>query len=249
MVNDGGQPNTRAIVYTTVYMRNLSSCVVAAMVLGLFGVSQLACSDSDSKKVEAPDATPDASPDTTPANTTNGAFTTMVAPTKTLNTLSPQDAEKVCKATTAYVEKGLQDPAVADMTCRIAGLIAVVSAKDSEIQSSCKMAYDTCKALPPAPEEQADACGNPTNTTCTATVAEYEACVSELPSKLMLLSLLVPKCDKATKTSLLPLLALPSLLGDACTALDKKCPGTLSGFSDLSSALGGLATGGFMPPR
>jgi hypothetical protein len=234
-------------------MRNLTSYVVAALVLGLFGVSQLACSDSDSKKDTTPDAAPDAAadapPDTTPAINTNGAFSTMVAPTQTLNMLTPQDAEKVCKATTAYVAKGLQDPAVADMTCRILGLIAVVSAKDTEIQSSCKMAYDACKALPPAAPGATDACGNPTDTTCSATVAEYEACIGELPSDLMFLSRLIPKCDKATRTSLVPLLAGSALLGEACQALDKKCPGVLGGISDLSSALGGLGTGGFMQPR
>lgn len=233
-------------------MRNLTSCGAFVLAASFWGLSVSCCGDDKGKKSVSPDAAVDAMADTAPDLAVdkgiNDKFTTMVTPSRTLNTLTPQESEKVCQATTEFIGKGLQDPAVADLGCRITALVAVLPVADNEVKSTCQQAYAACKAVPPPDALPTDQCGNPIDTTCMATVAEYEACVSELPSDLMLLSRLIPTCDNATKTSLVVLAAGANLLGPACQAFDKKCPGTLSGLSNLPSGLGSLP-GGFMQPR
>lgn len=218
-------------------MPKLASFMLVMLAAGPLAFLPSSCDDEgEGKKVTMPDAAPDLAPD----QGFGGKFTTNVTPTRTLDMLTPQEAKKVCEATGQFVANLLQDEDVTDLGCRAAGLVAILDVPDTEIKTACKQAYDACKAAPVPQDLPTDQCDEPTETTCTATVAEYEACVSELPATLRFLSPLIPNCDTATKTSLLVLAAGKNLLGAGCQAVDKKCPGTFSGLSDLPMLSGGF---------
>lgn len=162
-----------------------------------------------------------------------------VAANKPLNMLTPAEAEKVCSATESFARRLAMDGQVAELSCRVAGLIAVALVPDDQVQMACKQAYASCKAQPPQmPMGMTPGMCTPPDAACMATVAEYEACLNSLPTDLALLDRLVPPCERATKLSLAPLLAGQALLGPACQAFDKKCPG----------AFGGLTTPPVLPP-
>lgn len=224
-------------------MPKLASFMLVLLAAGPLAISASSCDDEGGSKVTMPDAAPDLAADLAPDLGFGGKFTTNVPPARTLDMLTPQEATKVCEATSEYVGRELQDPAVADLGCRVTSLFAILDVPDAEIKTACQEAYDACKAVP-VPDADAlpnDQCGEPNETTCTATVAEYEACVSELPATLMLLSTVLPKnCNTATKTSLFILAAGKNLLGAGCQAVDMKCPGTFVGLSDLPMLSGGL---------
>ncbi|MDX2021980.1 MAG: hypothetical protein SF187_17210 [Deltaproteobacteria bacterium] len=221
------------------FVRGLSVVVVSLGVAAAF----VACDDDDGKgtKTTGADAAADAAPDAPPDAGFGGTFSTNVTPSKPLNQLTPQEAQKVCEATTTYVGKGLQDATFTDLVCRIAGLVSVLNVPDAEVQATCTKAYNACKAAPAPMELPTGACGETQTTQCTATVAEYEACVNELPSDLKAINAVVASCDRATKNSVVALVAIPSLLGPACTALNKKCPSEFNGLTNL----GGMLPGGF----
>lgn len=220
-------------------MPKLASFMLVLLAAGPLAISASSC-DDEGEKVTMPDAAPDLAPDLASNQGFGGKFTTSVTPTRTLDMLTPEEAKKVCEATGQYIGKGLQDEAFTDLGCRVAGLVAILDVPDTEIKTACKQAYDACKAAPVPQDLPTDQCGEPTETTCTATVAEYEACVSELPATLRLLSTFIPNCDTATKTSLLVLAAGRNLLKAGCQAVDKKCPGTFSGLFDLPMLSGGF---------
>ena len=211
---------------------------VVVLSLGIAAASA-ACDDDDKAKNQTADAGIDAAPLPPPDAGFGGPFTTNVTPSKPLDQLTPQEAQKVCEATTKYVGKGFQDPAFTDLLCRVAGLLSIIEVPESEVKQACTAAYNECKAQPLPTDVPADACENPEATDCTATVAEYEACVSELPDDIKAINAVVSSCDRATKNSLLALIAIPNLLGPACTALNKKCP------SEFGGLTGGMLPGGF----
>lgn len=228
------------MAYTRSLMLNFTRSL-SVMVLSVgVAAATVACDDDDGKK-STRDASADAAPDAAPDAGFGGNFSTNVTPSKPLNQLTPQETQKVCEATTTYVGKGLQDATFTDLVCRITGLVSVLSVPDAEVQMACTTAYNACKAAPAPTEVPAGACGSTQATDCTATVAEYEACVNELPANLTLINSIVVTCDKATKNSVLALVAIPSLLGPACTALNKKCPSEFDGLTNI----GGMLPGGF----
>jgi hypothetical protein len=163
-----------------------------------------------------------------------------VPATKPLNALTPGEAEKICAATESFARQLAMQGHIADLSCRVAGLITIAVLPEDQAQLACKQAYAMCKAQPPPmmPMGMTPGMCVPPDPSCMATVAEYEACLNSLPMDLALLDRLIPPCERATRLSLAPLLAGQTLLGPACQAFDKKCPG----------AFGGLATPMVLPP-
>jgi hypothetical protein len=223
--------------YTKSHMLNFTRVVgVVALSLGIAAL-EVGCNDDagdQGAKNDAVDAGAGG----------GGGFSTGVTPSKPLNQLTPQETQKVCEDTAEHVSKSLQDAAFADLACRIAGLVAVLSVPEAQVQMACATAYSACKASPAATEVSPESCGSPQATECTATVAAYEACVNELPADIKKIESSVASCAKATKTSVLGLVAIPGLLGPACRALNEACPNEFNGLTNFGDSL----PGGFGAP-
>lgn len=145
-----------------------------------------------------------------------------------LGTLTDAQSETLCKETKAYLSKTGLDQDQKELTCRLAGLFATFPAdgglpmSDAALQAACKTGYDPCIAS--APEEVS--CTKPT-ATCTATVGEYKACLSEAESASGEGLALLPACSELTLAKWAMLIAggtnqIPPL--PACTTFEDKCP-------------------------
>jgi hypothetical protein len=113
-----------------------------------------------------------------------------------------------------------------DFTCRFSGVFAAALSgadTDAAARAACKMTYDACVA---APAETTTKCGKPTGT-CTATVAELEACANDSAKAVAQLTSAFPSCAELTLADLMDL----DGGGDAapqnpasCTTFEMKCP-------------------------
>lgn len=152
-----------------------------------------------------------------------------VDPTKGLGTLTPPEMDRVCEATKGFAMTLLQNTTFQDVTCRISGITAILAVPDDPamIMAACKAAYDACKAAPPSSVAMA-MCPKLDPAMCMANVAEYEACLNELPGTVSALNAAVPTCDRVMNRQALTALGLAiGALGPACMNLDRKCPGAL----------------------
>jgi hypothetical protein len=138
---------------------------------------------------------------------------------KRISDLTPSERDQFCADLTAWAMSG---PFLTD-GCNASALLATyaqatveTTATDADLRTSCAMLYSACVA------------GGVTSmcsqipSTCTATVSEYDTCVSDSTAALGGL----PECSWVTRAS------LPSSISRltnppssaACTALQSKCP-------------------------
>src|SRR6187431_1778379 len=155
-------------------------------------------------------------------STSSGNYSSGVAGDKQLSSLSDQEVAGLCKKLGDYFTTGPVGKDLQDFSCRFAGLFAGFAAQsDAELRAACKTTYDACKA---APTKTESTCGKP-EASCTATVAEYDACVNDSVKALAALEGALPSCDKLTLAFLNS--SDPGMSSDppaSCTILDSKCP-------------------------
>lgn len=186
-------------------------------------------------------------------------FHTSVPASKPLNTLSPSDVKALCMDMVTFLNMQIQaDLKNKDLECRGAGLgFAALAANspnatDAQLQQACQVGYQLCLS---APADAGVSSGNIdagvsgdecTNTStppasCTATVAQYTACVSEASSSVQDV---LPPCNELTKAKLAMLTGdagAPgggaSTAGPACMAFQAACPGVNITTSSMMSPL------------
>ena len=163
-----------------------------------------------------------------------GAFTTSVSGSKPLGALTTAEKTQLCKDASAF----LQSSNVVLAECKLAGVFeAEFSAAfdstltDTELRAACTDGVNQCVA------SEKDGGTSTTMTTCntdqavpascTATVADYTACISTLPQSL---GAAAPECNTITRASLGPDAGIGdstggSLNSPACVTLSTKCPG------------------------
>jgi hypothetical protein len=152
----------------------------------------------------------------------NGTVSSGIDGSKKVSALTPAENQKLCKAGEQFLAA---NPAAGAGACKLAAvfLAAFTSPKsDAEAQMMCKQAYDDCVSKPAMIKcEQQPA-------TCTATVAQVEACWSAAPAWLVSSTATIPSCN----TLKLSDLAASSGGGSgppapaACMAIgDLDCPG------------------------
>jgi hypothetical protein len=168
------------------------------------------------------------------------AFTTRVDPKKALGTLSTFEQMQLCKDIVQYTTSTLLPD-----VCRRAALTVTASAArsddsltDADLQSSCASAYSTCLASSLGTDSgvagsDGGAMGgvgcdlSALHPTCSATVADYAACLTHLHDAVSSL----PSCDATTRSLLVPLAldgglntARPPSCGpvDQCSSADGK---------------------------
>lgn len=167
-------------------------------------------------------------------STASGDFSSGLSGDKQLGSLTDQEFAGLCQKLHDYVSTSSFLEKAEEFSCRISGLFVATLSNaqtDAELQSSCKTAYNACLA---APTTTTETCTKP-DATCTATVAEYEACMSDSIEAFGEALKAVPACSELT-------LALLAMSGDdmmsqepaSCTALKAKCPSapTLPGAGD-----------------
>jgi hypothetical protein len=168
-----------------------------------------------------------------------GTFTTSVNGSKPLSALTNAEKLQLCKDATAY----FQSPGVIHSECKIAGFIEAQlsvafdgTLTDTQLQMECTQAVDQCANTDKDGGTSVTMCNTdqPPPASCTATVADYTACISAFPQAL---SGAAPECSTITRASLgadagsLGSTADPTTL-PGCMTLSNKCPGIFDSTSN-----------------
>ncbi|HEX9295924.1 MAG TPA: hypothetical protein VF881_08810 [Polyangiaceae bacterium] len=165
-------------------------------------------------------------------------FSSGLPPDATLGSLSDSEASKLCSSSAQFL---LANPVVQEGTCRLAGGITAAfdvlggtAQTDADVQASCARGYDQCEAALTADAGTNSTCKRPLPT-CTATVAEYEACTSDSVPLYERLATELPVCKDVKRSDIgigdggtkAPALEAPP----SCAALKSKCPELFSSSS------------------
>lgn len=155
-----------------------------------------------------------------------GDFDSGLPTDKPIASLTDAELGGLCDKFDDFYATGKVADDLQDFSCRFSGLLAAAFANaetDAAARTACKTAYDACAA---APGETTSTCGKPTGT-CTATVAEVEACANDSAKALAQLVSAFPSCVELTLADLMDSGEEPTTPEDpaSCTTLEMKCPG------------------------
>ncbi len=162
-------------------------------------------------------------------NSSAGAFSPSVSGSEQLGNLSPADTQKLCDDLKQYVSGAPFQAAEEKFSCGVSGLLGALSATektDVAIQTACQSAYDDClSTLKDMPPTTTDTCQTP-DASCTATVAEYTACLND--SVKVFDTTKIPSCASLTAdnvtTALLSLGSVSQKPPASCAVYEMKCP-------------------------
>jgi hypothetical protein len=161
-----------------------------------------------------------------------GRLSTGVEGSKPLGTVSPSEADQICKSTQTWIAKAVAEDKQRQLACRLGALAAAAGgaglggggagSSDAQLQATCKTAHDQCLMMAPAaPTSPASCQAFPAG--CAATVAEYEACLNDIPPTVDMTLAALPTCDRLTQLGLLSLLSLVNNLPATCRTFQMKC--------------------------
>jgi hypothetical protein len=136
---------------------------------------------------------------------------------KQLNELDADDRQKACENIQEYYDKEVDD----DTAKRYACIFATILATDVD---SCEVAYEACLMEPLMENTDDDSCAVTDETTCTATVEEYEACLDEQIAAFKDVSASF-SCEASINGSFM----IQTEPGPDCKALADTCPGFFGG--------------------
>lgn len=162
-------------------------------------------------------------------------FHTGVDGSKPLGTATPQEAEQICKSTDTWARAQLAESKRRELFCRIGAIAAASSGllggeggatvPPLQLQTTCRSNLDQCLAMSagalPATPSTATCQSFPAS--CTATVAEYEACLNDVPSFVDKTAGMLPTCETLNPLSILALASLVSTLPPSCQTFQMKC--------------------------
>jgi hypothetical protein len=140
----------------------------------------------------------------------------------TLESLTTDELGELCADARASFDASGATETAGELTCRTAGIFAVVlfePSSDMELQQACQDTYDECVA---EPLETDDNCAE--NSMCPATVSEFQACVDEYPKYLEQVAMGLPTCSELTMANLEEALGFEPKATPACESLWAKCP-------------------------
>lgn len=160
------------------------------------------------------------------------AYSSGLPPDSILGGLNGTDLAGLCASRQKYL---FSKPVVQEGNCRIAGGIAALfdvlggTAKtDADVQMSCSKGYDQCKAAFASDAGAADAMCTAPKSTCTGTVREYEACVTDSVATFQQVVDEMPACKDMKLSDIHVNDAGPNGLTiqnpASCQALQTKCP-------------------------
>jgi hypothetical protein len=160
-------------------------------------------------------------------------FRTGVDGSKTIGTATPAEAEQICRSTETWARAQLADSKQRELACRIEALGAAASGllapganptvMPAQLQTTCRATLDQCLAAG-APSAMPSMAACPSfPPTCTATVAEYEACLNDVPPFVDKSAASLPTCETLNPVSLLALASLVSTAPASCQTFQMKC--------------------------
>lgn len=153
--------------------------------------------------------------------------------------LTPTEQEQFCEAADAFGQELLSEAELKRALCTIQGV--AFSLAQSGTVETCVTLRDGCLDAPDDDPTTGDPTGDPVEdmcdlgidwTTCTATVAEIEACYEEYgrTNAALLKSF---DCSKMEEYKATPPSQEPPPLGEACSLAQAKCPTVLGGAEDM----------------
>jgi hypothetical protein len=153
---------------------------------------------------------------------------TGVSGDKPLNTLSQDEATKVCKSVGDWSKRAFSEEKLKEIPCKLtAALFGALAGDAEQARMACTQTYNSCLQQPAMPSQQESTCGM-VDSNCTATVAEMEACLNELPKAFDDFAAALPSCDALGSGMMSMPFNLESLNPPACKTFESKCPGGLS---------------------
>ena len=187
-------------------MKSIHASVLLGLVAGLLGT--IACDDDPSK------------------------LSTGVDGSKAVGTVTPSEAEQICKSTETWAKRAIAEAKQKELTCRIGALVVAAGglggstpSPEAQLRMACQTSFDQCMmaAFPDAGSVAPMCQSFPAG--CTATVAEYEACLNDVPQFVDRTIMNLPRCETLTQLSLISLLGLASTLPPTCQTFQMKCGG------------------------
>lgn len=160
------------------------------------------------------------------ASQSGGGLDTGLPGDKPLSSLTDDELAALCDKFDDFYSTGKVADALQDFNCGFAGLFAAAFSgadSDAAVRAACKATYDECAA---APSETTSTCNEPSGT-CTATVAELEACANDSGKALEQVASAFPSCAELTLTDLMGMGDDTEMLENpvSCAILETKCPG------------------------
>jgi hypothetical protein len=167
-----------------------------------------------------------------------GGFDTGLDDDKNLDDLTPDEVAQLCDKTEALVDKTLDDETLCKFMGVVAGSAALLGEAGGDVggggaaggpsvptgdpKALCEEGTAACLANPTPGES---ACTVPSD--CAITVAEYEACVTDMNAMFGSAKNLLPTCDNITLASLGLLAVLVQNQPASCDVVEEKCPDVL----------------------
>ena len=151
-----------------------------------------------------------------------GSSVTTINGTKALNALTPTEVTQLCDDTYAYFGTAIPKAT----TCRWRGLAYGASSSaptDAQLQTSCTNKETSCLG---SADPWADNLGcNDLPATCTATVAQYSACISDEVTAFIQLVNGFPMCSALVRSNASEILnAIAGAPPASCASLMNTCP-------------------------
>lgn len=163
-----------------------------------------------------------------------GRLSTGVDTNKPIGTVTPQEADQICKSTQTWAKQAIAEAKQRELTCRVTALALAaggafagggMGANEAQLRMTCQTSFDQCMMAPVPTSSTVPAMCQSFPATCTATVAEYEACLNDMPPFVDKTLETLPKCETLTQLGLLSLLGLQSTLPATCQTFQTKCGG------------------------
>jgi hypothetical protein len=163
-----------------------------------------------------------------------GSFSTTVPATTPLGQLSSAQLTTLCSDLNRYGMTLASNPTFKQGQCKLAGITAAAFAAglgaattDAQLQMACSMTYTQCLNAPPQ-TTTGGSCTTAPAASCTATVAQYTACLNDSVTVGEAALAMLPACNTITAAS------LSSSTGGtgggnppaSCTTFSAACPDT-----------------------
>jgi hypothetical protein len=141
--------------------------------------------------------------------------------------LSASESGRLCTTAQTWARDAIPLFKRAMLVCKSGSLAAVVIKGSMQgpgrLQEVCQQTYDEClRHSDMAPAAISCPTAGPG---CTATVADYEACLNDFPASFDRSIAAIPSCDMLTLDALFGITTAASILPPSCLAFKMKCPG------------------------
>jgi hypothetical protein len=160
----------------------------------------------------------------TGGSSSGGTSVTTISDSKALNALTPADSTQLCKDVYAYFGKNIPMATA----CKFKGLSSATSSSapsDSQFQQVCKDHEATCTQAGSGVGSADNPGCSAIPSTCTATVAQYSACISDEVVAFNQGMSGLPSCATAGSASISAVwqVMIPSVPA-SCDSLTTTCP-------------------------